>query len=185
MKKIRIYILALVAGLLVLSTSCSKDFLETRPTDQLAAGDVFSSLTGAWGAINGVHRSMYIQYNSVQAHGGMDGMLRYIDFMGTDVLFNTTANGWYLGTYRWVDHRNERSNQVLYWTNIYRLISNVNQIINNIDNVTGSEAEKRHIKGQALAYRAWAHFMLVQLYADRFVPGAANFFRRTGETLGC
>ncbi|MDO9679968.1 MAG: hypothetical protein Q7262_03040 [Bacteroidales bacterium] len=61
MKKIRIYILALVAGLLIIPTSCSKDFLETRPTDQLAAGDVFNSLTGAWGAINGVHRSMYIQ----------------------------------------------------------------------------------------------------------------------------
>lgn len=74
MKKIRIYILALVAGLLIIPTSCSKDFLETRPTDQLAAGDVFNSLTGAWGAVNGLHRSMYIQYNSVQAHGGMDGM---------------------------------------------------------------------------------------------------------------
>ncbi|MDP3397677.1 MAG: RagB/SusD family nutrient uptake outer membrane protein [Bacteroidales bacterium] len=174
MKKIRIYILALVAGLLIIPTSCSKDFLETRPTDQLAAGDVFNSLTGAWGAINGVHRSMYIQYNSVQAHGGMDGMLRYIDFMGTDVLFNTTSNGWYLGTYRWTDHRNERSNQVLYWTNLYRMISNANQIINNIDKIAGSESEKKHIKGQALAYRAWSHFMLVQLFADRFVPGAAN-----------
>ena len=174
MKKIRIYILALVAGVLIIPTSCSKDFLETRPTDQLAAGDVFNSLTGAWGAINGVHRSMYNQYNSVQAHGGMAGMYSYIDYMGTDVLFNTTANGWYLGTYRWVDHRNERSNQVLYWTNLYRMISNLNQIINNIDNITGPESEKKHVKGQALAYRAWAHFMLVQLYADRFVPGAAN-----------
>ncbi len=174
MKNIRIYILALMAGLLILPTSCSKDYLETRPTDQLAAGDVFNSLTGAWGAINGVHRSMYIQYNSYQAHGGMDGMLRHIEFLGTDVLFNTTANGWYLNTYRWADHRNERSTMVLYWTNLYRLISNVNQIINNIDDIAGAESEKKAIKGQALAYRAWAHFMLVQLYADRFVPGGAN-----------
>ena len=174
MKKIKIHILALMAVLLIIPASCSKDFLETRPTEQLAAGDVFNSLTGAWGAINGVHRSMYIQYNSVQAHGGMAGMFNYIDFMGTDLLFNTTSNGWYLNPYRWVEHRNERSNQVLYWTNLYRLISNINQIINNIDDIEGSETEKKHIKGQALAYRAWAHFMLVQLYADRFVPGAAN-----------
>ena len=174
MNKIKIYILALVAGLLIIPVSCSKDFLETLPTEQLAAEEVFSSITGAWGAINGVHRSMYIQYNSVQAHGGMAGMFSYIDFMGTDLLFNTTSSGWYLNPYRWVEHRNERSSQVLYWTNLYRLISNINQIINNIDDIEGSEAEKKHIKGQALAYRAWAHFMLVQLYADRFVPGAAN-----------
>ena len=166
-------ILILIGGMFLLA-SCSKDFLETRPTEQLASGAVFNSLTGAWGAINGVHRSMYIQYNSVQAHGGMDGMLRYIDFMGTDLLFNTTANGWYLNSYRWVDHRNERSSMVLYWTNLYRLISNANQIINNIDDIAGPEAEKGYIKGQALDYRAWAHFMLVQLYADRFVPGSSN-----------
>lgn len=174
MKKIRIYILTLVVGLAMIPTSCTKEYLETLPTDQLAAGDVFKTLTGAWGAINGIHRSMYIQYNSVQAHGGMAGLLLYIDMMGSDVVFNTTANGWYLGTYRWVDHRNERSNQVLYWTNLYRLISNANQIINNIDNISGPEAEKKAIKGQALTYRAWAHFMLVQLWADRFVPGGQN-----------
>lgn len=174
MKKINKSIMALMAALIVLPISCSKDFLETRPTDLIDAASVFQTIDGAWGAINGVHRTMYIQYNSSQAHGGMDGMFRHIEFLGSDVLFNTTANGWYLATYRWVDHRNERSAMVLYWSNLYRLISNVNQIIANVDQIPGYEDEKRHIKGQALAYRAWAHFMLVQLYADRFVPGAAN-----------
>ena len=174
MKNIKISIMALMAGLLILPTSCSKDFLETRPTDQIDAASVFETIEGAWGAINGVHRTMYIQYNSYQAHGGMDGMFRHIEFLGTDVLFNTTANGWYLNTYKWADHRNERSTMVLYWTNLYRLISNVNQIITNVDEISGYEEEKSYIKGQALAYRAWAHFMLVQLYADRFVPGGAN-----------
>ncbi len=174
MKKIKLYILAIVAGLLVLPVSCNKDFLETKPTDQLAAGSVFNSLTGAWGAINGVHRSVYIQYNSTQAHGGFPGLYLFIDFMGTDLVFNTTANGWYLNGYKWVDHRNERSSTVLYWNNLYRLISNVNQIINNIDAISGPVAEKNAIKGQALTYRAWAHFMLVQLWADRFVPGGQN-----------
>jgi hypothetical protein len=174
MKNIKISIMALMAVLLILPTSCSKDFLETRPTDQIDAASVFETIEGAWGAINGVHRTMYIQYNSYQAHGGMDGMFRHIEFLGTDVLFNTTANGWYLNTYKWADHRNERSTMVLYWTNLYRLISNVNQIITNVDQISGDVDEKSYIKGQALAYRAWAHFMLVQLYADRFVPGGAN-----------
>lgn len=174
MKKIKIYILALAAGLLLVPQSCSKEFLETAPTDQLSGNLVFSSVTGAWGALNGVHRTMYIQYNSNQGHGGMAGMYLYIDMLGTDIVFNTTANGWYRSAYQWVDHRNDRSGMVLYWTNIYRLVSNINQIITQIDAIPGSESEKKAIKGQALTYRAWAHFMLVQLFAQRYDPAGAN-----------
>jgi hypothetical protein len=174
MKKIRKYILMMAAGLLLIPMSCSDEFLETAPTDQLPAESVFTSIQGAWGAINGVHRSMYIQYNSVQAHGGFAGLYEHIDYLGTDLVFNNIANTWFLNTYRWVDHRNQKSNTVLYWTNLYRLISNVNQIILNIDNIAGYESDRKYIKGQALAYRAWAHFMLVQLFADAYVPGGAN-----------
>ena len=177
MKKIKIYLIALAAGVLLLPASCAKDFLETRPTDQLSGGTIFKSLTGAWGALNGVHRSMYIQYNSAQSNGGFAGMYLNVDMMGTDIVFNNISSLWFLSAYKWQDHKNDRSTLVLWWTNLYRLVGNVNQIINNIDAVPGPEsieAEKKVIKGQALAYRAWAHFMLVQLYADRYVPGGAN-----------
>jgi len=174
MKKIKLLILALAAGVLFIPQSCSKEYLETTPTDQLSASLVFNSLTGAWGAINGVHRTMYIQYNSSQSNGGFAGMYLNVEMMGTDVVFNTTANGWFRSAYQWVDHRNDRSTLVLWWNNLYRLVSNVNQIINQIDAIAGPEAEKSAIKGQALTYRAWAHFMLVQFYADRYVPGGAN-----------
>lgn len=174
MKKIKLYIFALVAGLILVPQSCTKEYLETAPTDQLSGSLVFSSIPGALGALNGVHRSMYIQYNSNQGHGGMAGLYLYIDMIGTDIVFNTTANGWFLSAYKWVDHRNDRSSMVLYWTNIYRLVSNINQIITQIDAVPGLDADKRAIKGQALAYRAWAHFTLVQLFGSRYVPGGAN-----------
>ncbi|MEI7831258.1 MAG: RagB/SusD family nutrient uptake outer membrane protein [Prolixibacteraceae bacterium] len=174
MKRIRIFIITLAAGLLMIPMSCTNDFLETRPTDQLSGNEVFTTIAGAWGAINGVHRLMYIQYNSTQAHGGFAGLYEHIDWLGADIVFNNIASTWFLNTYRWVDHRNQKSGTVLYWTNLYRLIGNVNQIIENIDKIVGSDAEKKIIKGQALAYRAWAHFMLVQLFADRYVPGGAN-----------
>ena len=47
-------------------------------------------------------------------------------------------------------------------------------IINNIDNAVGSQDEKDIIKGEALIYRAWCHFNLVQLYAKRYVAGSTN-----------
>ncbi|MDP3398380.1 MAG: RagB/SusD family nutrient uptake outer membrane protein [Bacteroidales bacterium] len=180
MKKYNLTILSLIAGILIIPASCSKDFLDTKPTDQVDATSVFQSVKSVWGAVNGLHRSMYIQYNSIQAHGGMDGLLRHIDFLGTDLLFNTGGNTHNLNVYKWIDHRNERSGAVLYWTNLYRLIGNANQIltkidgITNVDNIADFENQKKHIKGQALAYRAWAHFMLVQLYAERYVPGGQN-----------
>ena len=43
-----------------------------------------------------------------------------------------------------------------------------------IDNATGPDADKKIIKGQALAYRAWAHFQLVQLWGKRYAAGAPN-----------
>ena len=174
MKKIKLYIIAIAVGMLILPQSCSKEFLETTPTEQIPGNLVFTSVAGAWGALNGVHRSMYIQYNSSQSHGGMAGMYLYIDMLGTDIVFNTSANGWYLNAYKWVDHRNDRSSMVLYWTNLYRMIGNINQIITQIDALPGSETEKNAIKGQALTYRAWAHFMLVQLFAERYVAGGQN-----------
>ena len=174
MKRLKKYISILFIGLLFIPLSCEKDYLETVPTDQLSGESVFASLTGAWGAINGVHRSMYIQYNSSQSNGGFAGMYLNIDMLGTDIVFNTTANSWFRGTYQWNDHRNDRATITLWWTNLYRLLSNVNKIVNNIDNVDGNQAEKDAIKGQALTYRAWAHFMLVQLYAQRYNPGSTN-----------
>ena len=102
MKKIKLFILALAAGVLFIPQSCSKEYLETTPTDQLSASLVFNSLTGAWGAINGVHRTMYIQYNSSQSNGGFAGMYLNVEMMGTDVVFNTTANGWFRSAYQWV-----------------------------------------------------------------------------------
>ena len=56
----------------------------------------------------------------------------------------------------------------------YMWISNANQIIDNVDNAVGPEADKQMIKGQALAYRGMAYFWLVQLYGDRYEPGKQN-----------
>jgi hypothetical protein len=47
-------------------------------------------------------------------------------------------------------------------------------IIANIDNAEGPQSDKDEIKGQALAYRAWAHWNLVQLFGQRFEAGGAN-----------
>lgn len=112
MKKIKSALIILIASLIMVPVSCTEDYLETQPTDMLSGDVVFNSVQGAWGALNGLHRSMYIQYNSSQSNGGFAGMYLTIDMMGQDIVFNTSANGWFRGTYQWVDHRNDRAHNL-------------------------------------------------------------------------
>lgn len=174
MKKIVYNILAISMLILSLS-SCKKDYLETTPTDQVSDADIFKTTTNAWNAINGIHRSLYLQYNSRQDQGGQSKNMIDIDFLGDDLVSPTTANGWFISTYRWQDHRNENG-----WTPYfnfqfyYLIITNANMIIANIDAASGPDADKKAIKGQALAYRAWSYFQMIQLFGQRYVKGAAN-----------
>jgi hypothetical protein len=96
--------------------------------------------------------------------------------MGEDMIY-TRANGRqdFGGHIRYIDHRNVNSGNTRFVFRLYyRVISNANTLINGIDNAEGPAVEKAIIKGQALAYRAWAHFNLVQLWGERFQKGGQN-----------
>lgn len=58
------------------------------------------------------------------------------------------------------------------WTSIYRVIASANILIN-VDETTidGDPAEINHIKGQAMAIRALAHFDLLKLYGQQHAGG--------------
>ncbi|MEP2295164.1 RagB/SusD family nutrient uptake outer membrane protein, partial [Algoriphagus sp.] len=125
-------------------------------------------------ALNGIHRSLYIRWDS-QGQPGEGGMMIMREVMSEDVVMTGLANNWFVSTTRWLTHRNENAGDVRFaWRYYYRVIGNANMIIANIDEAAGPQAEKDEIKGQALAYRAWAHFNLVQLFAERYNAGGNN-----------
>jgi starch-binding outer membrane protein, SusD/RagB family len=172
MKKINIvllFIMAAVAGIV----SCKKDYLTTAPTDQVTEQTILNTTANAMIALNGIHRIMWTQYFQ-QNQAGQSSMMISMDNMGEDLLNNSTsASAFFQGTYRWTSHRNA-DNLDLYFAYFfyYRLISNANMLINNIDKAEGPETDKKIIKGEALTYRAWCHFMLVQLFGKRYDAGA-------------
>ena len=173
MKRISKIILLAVATLGI--SSCSDDYLETTPTDQVATPDAFSTVDNAWAALNGLHRIMYSQIFGVQAQGGQSGNMMYMDILGEDVVFTSGSNSWHRSSYQWIDHRNPTSSNVFYnYQFYYVIIGNANMIIANIDGALGAEADKHYIKAQALTYRAWSYFQMVQLFGERFVAGEAN-----------
>lgn len=164
-----------LCGVMLFSSSCKKDYLETAPTNQVAETDVFKTTSNAWGAINGIHRMLYQQWNGNQDQGGQSANMIYMDALGEDLVMTGQANGWFISCYRWLDHRNvNHRNTFFNYQFYYVIIANANMIIANVDNAVGPDADKKIIKGQAQAYRAWAYYQMVQLFGERYDMNAAN-----------
>lgn len=154
--------------------SCKKDFLETNPTNKADDGTVFATTVNAMAALNGLHRSLYIGYDA-QDQGGEGAMKINLDMLGDDLVQTSAGNGWYNAIYKWTANRNASSSTTKYaYKFYYGIIANANMIINKIDAAEGPQADKDVIKAEALTYRAWAHFMLVQIYGKRYDAAGNN-----------
>lgn len=142
--------------------SCKKEYLERVPSDEVPIEDAFKDVNGLRAAINGIHRTMYEDVDhDLFGQKSIDLMA---DLMGDDMPISAQGAGWFLGAYRFQDHRTGGGTAGYVWTFYYRIISNANQILAHIDSAEGSAEEKNQIKAQALTYRAFAYFNLVQCY---------------------
>ena len=164
-----------LAVIVVLLPCCKKEYLDTTPTNQVATATAFTTTKNAWAALNGIHRLMYSQWFSNQDQGGQSGNMLYMDVMGEDLVMTAQSNGWLISTYKWQTHRLATSSVSSYnYLFYYTLIANANLIIANIDAAEGPDADKNAIKGQALAYRAWSYFQMIQLFGQRYEKGVTN-----------
>lgn len=166
--------IAVLAILMVLFTaqSCKKEYLETRPTQQLSAGTVFSTYQGAAGAVQGIHRMLYLY--DAQGTFGLASLNINMDMLGEDLVMHNAGNGWYNNAYKWTEFRNVASGDLYYYYfYLYRIIRNANEVI---DGITQTTPDFVQLKAEAYYYRAFCHYMLVQLYGKRYdySPGATN-----------
>ncbi len=170
---IKIYL----ALLLVVLSSCDEDFLERVPTDAVSETSVFTTTDNARAALNGIHRFMFVRVNppNRQDSQGHGSLMITMDMLGEDLVMSSSGNGWYNSHYQWVNHRTENfSLPDFAYRFYYRVIANANLIIANIDGATGEQEDRDEIKGQALAYRAFAYHMLVQMYGQRYDAAGNN-----------
>jgi len=167
--KLKIYYIGLLVVLVLSISSCGKDFLDTRPSDQISQEDMFSSMANVKVAMNGVYRGLYRQYDT-QEQDGQAGIMIFMDFMGEDVVHYTSGGTtYYRDGYRWIDHTTSSGGLSAYaWRFYYKIISDVNEILGGIGGVEGTEAEKNAIIAECLALRAWGHFNLVQMFGGRY-----------------
>ena len=123
-------------------TACEKTYLETKPEDQTGTSTILGSTENAEMAINGICKAMTNQYLSTQGLNGEGTILNwYGTFTGNDAQ-KSNQTGWaplWNSTY----HLNKSSIYLYYpWFYYYKLISNANAIICNIDAAAGTETDK-------------------------------------------
>lgn len=154
MKKI---IVSFITGFLLIS--CSEDFINRQPEDNLSIGTYFKNTTEIKTGVVGCYKGLQNLYgsNSTQIPWTVEIM--------SDDLKNFHLDS----PYHIFIKTNSDSNSDI-WKNSYKLIINCNNILNAIDDYVPSNAAEEVIvkafMGEARFLRGLAYFNLVRLYGD-------------------
>ena len=183
MKKIIpvIFVLSLILN------SCSEDYLESAPTNQIPGQSVFQTVEGAQTVIDGVLRDMRSQHGAANMHDqfGVKAVDLAVDLMGEDIAVEKFH--WFGADYRF-ENRSATSFRTGYvWALFYRIIYNVNEVVNHIGDASSeSESLRKNLKAQALTLRAYSYFNLIQLFQHTYKgnetePGVPVYTEATTE----
>lgn len=172
MKKI-IILLAVAATLFA---SCSKEQLNTKPTQQMAGDGMMQSAGSAIVALDGTYRLMYEWGQTVDGNAhqeiGIMGYALMADLMGEDMVMAAQGNGWFWFDYRYsVKSRFASSAWRPYglWNYYYQVIGNVNHILAAEQTMQGSAKDVAYVIGQAYAIRAYCYHNLAIMFARTYV----------------
>jgi len=175
-KKINLMLFVILA---ITITSCSEDFLETKPTDAISANDALATADNMSLILNGLHRGLYAQLQTILPGGsstraGNHFWIPMGDNLTGGIIHSASANnlGWRT-TMQWLDHTQETTTTTeLLWYHRYNIIASSNAIINKATDGSIPEDDRlREIIGQAYTYRAYAYLSLVQHYAKGYLIG--------------
>lgn len=155
MKKNLIYIGLLVAGMI--TTSCNK-YLDIQPV-----GTVVPTTEADFRALLFSGYKVYPEHKSF-LNLRTDELL--LDEYSTDI---ATIKDLYL----WNDQNPERTTQPMAWETIYKSIFYANHIIAEAKDKAGDTDGVKQIRAEAYLLRAYAHFELLNTYADNYNPATA------------
>lgn len=164
----KLYIMIFV--LLVSGIACS-DFLDVQPKDKQSEEQLFSTRGGYYTALNGVYNQM-----ASNALYGRNLSYEFIDM----IAFRHAAlsNNTYLTAL--VNHTYTDASVVstldAIWTTAYNTILNGNVILKNLEASEGilSEEERKVMRGELLALRAYLHLDLLRLFGPIYKTNSAD-----------
>lgn len=179
MMKNKLILRNILAFLLILSVSGCKKFLEEYSQDEVrpsSASDLQQLMIG--------------EVYPIKTH-----FIKYIDLMTDDVTSNfvneeNTLYRLYNGepAFTWRADMFETMKDkglaaIDTYDHYYRCIKGCNVVLDMIEKVSGSEADKSNVKGQALAMRAYYYFMLVNLFAQPYNTVGLDLEKAPGVPL--
>ena len=155
----------LVAILITASLASCKKIIEAEPTHQLDGSTRFETIEDFDFALTGA----YALFRSGNYYGGGSNAFVNLPDMLSDNLNETSeslGNYQTLSTWRYAE---DESNIGATWQAAYRIISQANLLLRDIDNFSATEGGAvNRIKSQALAIRALAHFDLLRYWVEDY-----------------
>ncbi|MGC1240052.1 MAG: RagB/SusD family nutrient uptake outer membrane protein [Chryseosolibacter sp.] len=178
-----LYIMLTAALTLVLS-SCSEDFLEKKPSEELSSEQITEAVKQDPDLLNGNIAGLYsTMYNTgtggTTGHDdfGQKGFDIFSDMLSSDMALGALNYGWYSTVVRYQATKDYTSNPAYApWRYYYRIIFAANTVIDALGGTDAeqTETEQRHIMGQAKAMRAYAYFYLAHFYSTGYGDGSAK-----------
>ncbi|KAF2506592.1 RagB/SusD family nutrient uptake outer membrane protein [Flavobacterium foetidum] len=156
---------------ILLSLQGCSDFLEQEPGTQISITEQLKTKQGVLQALNGV-------YGSLESNLRGGNFAVYSDLQGGNIKFTpsiTQSTKGQISTPSTIaniyafDDISNTSNLAYFYSNSYTIINLSNLILEFTDALTdATDAEKNQIKAQALTIRAYAHFLLSEVYSQNY-----------------
>jgi hypothetical protein len=151
----RFFSLALVASTLLSSTSCN--ILDTKPSDFVDPAGYYNTQTQLNNALASV-------YDNLGKNPFYASVYPTVFVNSTDESYFNTSSGNSIPGY---NATSADANVANLWGQLYAGIDRANLLLANMDRATGvSDADRRHIRGEAMFLRAYYYFILTQWWGD-------------------
>lgn len=160
----------LTIALLSAVVSC-RDFLVVEPIEQVSINQQLSTKKGVLIALNGAYydlRSSTILSLAPYIYADLlSGNLSFSPNSNTSLISVPSAVA---NVYNFEVNKIETSNTIAgFYSSAYQLVNNLNLILQYVDAIPdATESEKKQIKAEALAMRAYMHFQLYKMYGQNY-----------------
>jgi len=174
MKKIFIAFIALIT-----LASCSKDFLDKKPTDIVSNEDIEGMLeSGDVGPLLRAYSfGIYETMNTYQITGsghnqfGVMGVALMSDLWGADMVMTDKGYGWFNSDYTFTHRDYTSSDAEFIWRTYYNIILKSNKVLDIFEKYEEDKLDDvaKQAASQAYGHRAYAYYQLVNLYQHTYV----------------
>ena len=184
MNRINTLLIWIALPLLLSITGCVKD---VNPSDAITTANLTTTSDGLINAVNGAYALLK---DHVEFAGSTDENNMYLrqyfqcaDFASDDIVCGQTTTDPLFYSFS-LGHTATQTNMRYFWYISYKIINDVNTVIEAVEKLSNPDAASRQLLGECYFLRALTHFSLVKFYAMPYTtsPSGAGIILRTSST---